>query len=106
MAGLVETLTELLTPTVEVDSDQASAVVGIVTSMARAYTRGGGFTAGIPNEEISAVILTASARLLAHPRQVPLGETMGPMSVSHGAGFTGWSVAEIFVLNRYRKRAE
>lgn len=99
-------LTQLLAPTVEVDGDQAAAVVGIVTAMARAYTRGGGFAAGSPNEEIGAVILTAAARLLAHPRQVQLGEVVGPMSVTFGRGFDGWTVAETFVLNRYRKRAE
>lgn len=101
----VDDLTQLLSPTVEVDADQAAAVVGIVTAMARAYTRGGGFIAGEPNEEIGAVILTASARLLAHPRQVQMSQVVGPMSATHGRGFDGWTVAEVFVLNRYRVTA-
>lgn len=98
-------LAQLLSPTLEVDGDQAAAVVGIVTAMARAYTRGGGFAAGSPNEEIGAVILAAAARLLAHPRQVQMGEVIGPMSVTHGRGFDGWTVAETYVLNRYRATA-
>lgn len=74
--------------------------------MAHAYTRGGGFINGEPNAEIQAVILTASARLLAHPRQVPMGEVLGPQSATFGRGFDGWSMAELFVLNRYRQRAQ
>lgn len=75
--------------------------VTIVTAMARSYTRGNGFTAGEPAEDVAAVIVTATARLMGNPEQ--LGYTRG--SVSMPGGFTGWSLAETFVLNRYRKRA-
>ena len=69
--------------------------------MAHAYTRGGGFTSGEPYDDVAAVIITATARLLANPEQ--LDSTVG--GVRTGGGFTGWSLAESFVLNRYRRRA-
>jgi hypothetical protein len=68
-------------PRYPVDTNQAASVIGIVTSFASSYTRGVGFTDGVPNSEISAVILTASARLLSHARQVSVNETYGPSSV-------------------------
>ena len=73
----------------------------IITAMASAYTRGVGFTAGEPNEEISAVITTATARLMANPDQVQY--KLGNMSFQ--SFFNGWTLAETFVLNRYRKRS-
>jgi len=50
---------------------------------------------------VAAVIITATARLLANPEQ--LDSTVG--GVRTGGGFAGWSLAESFVLNRYRRRA-
>lgn len=73
----------------------------IVTALARGYTRGEGFTDGDPNDEIAAVIVTATARLVANPQQ--LTTDIGGTSVR--GGFIGFNLAELFVLNRYRKRA-
>lgn len=73
----------------------------IITAMARAYTRGAGFTDGAPNEEIAAVITTATARLMAHPTQ--LEQRVGETYVRQG--FHGWTLAETFTLNRYRRTA-
>ncbi|WP_078111762.1 hypothetical protein [Gordonia sp. IITR100] len=80
----------------------------IVTAMARSYTRGAGFDGTTPADDIAAVITTATARLVTHPDQVPSKtQTAGPMSVAeNGAGFTGWTLAELYVLNRYRKKAQ
>lgn len=75
--------------------------VTIVTAMARAYTRGNGFTPD-PADDIAAVITTATARLVANPEQI--NTTTGSVAVN--GGFTGWTLAELFVLNRYRKRAQ
>ena len=72
-----------------------------INAMVSAYTRGNGFTGGVPNPELRAVIRTATARLTANPEQV--GSTVG--GVTTRAGFNGWSLAELAVLNRYRKRA-
>lgn len=78
--------------------------VAVVTAMARAYTRDRGFDpiTGEPFEDVAAVITTATARLVANPEQI--AHATGPFS--YGGGFTGWSLAETFVLNRYRKRAQ
>lgn len=80
----------------------ATAALPVITSMARAYTRANGFTNGAPNEDLRAVIQTATARFVSNPEQV--ASTVGGVTV--GAGFSGWSLAELAVLNRYRKRAQ
>ena len=80
---------------------EADPLAATVTLLARGYTRGVGFTSGQPNEEIGAVITMATARLAAHPEQIPvwIGSTHWP-----AGGFNGWTLAELYVLNRYRKR--
>lgn len=74
----------------------------LVTTFARAYTRGKGFDAtGEPNAELAAVIVTATARLVTNPtadRREQLGEYG---RTPHEAG---WSLPELDVLHRYRKR--
>lgn len=75
--------------------------VRIVTALARSYTRGGGFTDAGPNDDIAAVITTATARLLANPEQID--QSIGEVSLRRG--FVGWSLAEVVVLNGYRRRA-
>lgn len=77
----------------------------IIAAMARSYTRGQGWTAGPPvtvADDLAAVITTATARLLSNPAQSEM-EQVGPYT-RRGA-FNGWTLAETFVLNRYRKRA-
>jgi hypothetical protein len=81
------------------------AIVPLITTMAKAYTRGHGFDDDEPNDEISAVIITASARLAANPKQLSNADAAGPFSTNVVGGFTGWTLAEQFVLNRYRVRA-
>lgn len=79
----------------------ADAALPVITAMARSYTRDVGFPEGVPNENLAAVIQTATARFVANPDQV--SSTVGGVTI--GAGFSGWSLAELVVLNRYRKRA-
>lgn len=88
-----------------VESEQGSAVLQVITAMAKAYTRDQGFTNGEPNEDIRAVILTAAARLLSNPSGLMIDEMEGPAMVAYRSAFTGWTVAEYYVLNRYRVRA-
>lgn len=83
----------------------AEQQVDIVKAMAQAYTRGRGFTEGEPNEEIAAVIITATARLVTNPGQIVVDQTAGAMSQRLGVGFQGWNIAETMVLNRYRAMA-
>jgi hypothetical protein len=90
----------------DVDAGQAASVLAIISAMASSYTRGQGFTDNnIPNDQIRAVILTASARLLSNARGLLIDETKGPESVSYRSVFSGWTVAELFVLNRFRVTA-
>jgi len=92
-------LSELLGQAVDIEQGSSQ--------LASAYTRGVGFTsAGVPNADIAAVILTAAARLIANPSQLLTDETVGPESASFRTAWTGWTVPELFALNRYRKRAE
>jgi hypothetical protein len=86
-----------------VTEEQGNAVISVVTSMLKAYVRGGpGWTL---NEEQRAVVLSASARLISHARQVSMEEAKGPESVSYRSAFTGWTPAELYVLDRSRIRA-
>ena len=86
------------------DDETVIALAGehlpIITAMASAYTRGVGFTEGEPNEDLSAVITTATARLMGNPDQLQYKAG----NISFQTGFRGWTLAETFVLNRYRKR--
>lgn len=88
----------------EVNADQAAAVLSVITSMASAYVRGQGITAGEPNDDIRAVILSAAARLVSNAAQVE-SESMGPFAVTY-RGFDGWTIAEKYTLDRYRVKAQ
>jgi hypothetical protein len=80
-------------------------VVPVVTVMARAYTRGNGFANGEPNDEIAAVITTASARLAANGTQLRRQDTAGVFTRTLSDSFHGWTLAERIVLDRYRVKA-
>ena len=81
----------------------AEQAIPIVTTMLRAYVRGG--AGWESNDELDAVIVTASARMVSNPSQLDEATTAGPFSRSIRGAFQGWTLAELFVLNRYRKRA-
>lgn len=87
------------------DNPELVALAGehvvVITAMARAYTRGAGFYGDMPEPDVEAVVTTATARLVANPEQIRYG--VG--STQYFGGFTGWSLAELAVLNRYRRRA-
>lgn len=82
-----------------------AAVVPLVTTMAKAYTRGQGFTGNEPNDEIAAAISTAAARLAANGPQLRRNKVDDVEWEAALAPAFAWSLAELFVLNRYRKRA-
>lgn len=88
------------------DNDQLTALaeehLPLIVAMARAYTRGGGFDGPLANDDVAAVITAATARLVANPEQ--LRYSAGSVSIQDS--FRGWTLAETFVLNRYRKRAQ
>lgn len=90
----------------ELNSDQATAVISVVTALAAAYTRGQGFTAGEPDDSIRAVILSASARMITDTSQIKTAEQMGPFVTQYAGNHAAqWSTAELTVLNGYRVRA-
>lgn len=78
----------------------ARETLPIITAMVRGYTRDRGFDGIEPREDLAAVITTATARMMANPDQ--LQTTVGEVQL---AGWQGFTLAELFVLNRYRVRA-
>jgi hypothetical protein len=85
---------------------EVTTVVPLVTTMAKAYTRGRGFTGNEPNAEIAAVITTASARLSANATGL-MSKKVDDVEYQYSlASSFGWTLAEQIVLNRYRVRAQ
>lgn len=80
---------------------QAVEHVAVIAEMVADYTRGAGFTAGVPSGSLKKVIVTASARLLANPEQLQFQTG----SVAIRGAFEGWSPLEKILLNTYRKTA-
>lgn len=81
---------------------QAQQAITTVTAMIGAYCRGQHLKSdGSSRDGIDEVVLTAASRLLANPEQLAYDSG----SVSMRGGFTGFTLVELAVLNRYRKRA-
>ena len=57
---MVEVDPDAVTNLVDWRNTDAELVIPIVTTMAKAYTRGRGFEGNEPNEELAAVITTAA----------------------------------------------
>lgn len=88
--------------------DLAGEHLPIVTQMVRAYVRDNGFdSAGNPGDDLAAVIVSSTARLASNPASV-IEESHGiddaTMS-TRAAIFNGWTLPELAVLHRHRKRA-
>lgn len=75
--------------------------VALVTTFVDAYTRGQGFTAGVPEADLDAVIVTATARLVTNPAQAQR-EALGEYQVT--PALAGWTLPELAVLHRWRRR--
>lgn len=89
----------------DASDEQLAEAVELVFALAYDYTRGRGFTAGVPAPTLRSVIVTGAARLAGNPLQTPVQVSAGAVSERYGAGFVGWSLAELAVLNRYRRTA-
>lgn len=87
----------------DIDTATAMLVLKVATDAAKAYTRGQGFTGGVPGDDVAAVILTSAGRVYVNPAHTQ-SETIDDYTVRH-AGFTGWTLPELAVLNTYRRRA-
>jgi hypothetical protein len=81
----------------------AEQAIPVVTVMVKAYVRGGSNWEA--SDELEAVIVTAAARMVSNPSGLAHDLTTGPFSHSLRGAFQGWTLAELFVLNRHRKRA-
>lgn len=80
-----------------------AAHVGVVTALARSYTRRRGFTGTYVEEPLAAVITTAAARSITNP-DATVREEIGAESRVF-TPFLGWSLVELAVLNGYRRTA-
>lgn len=81
----------------------AEVHLGVVTAMVRGYTRGRGFTAEQPADDIALVIVASTARLTANPQmttEVSIDDYSRRQAI-----FTGWTLPELAVLHNYRRRA-
>lgn len=81
----------------------ATEHVGVVTAFVQAYTRDRGFIAGEPNAGLTAVIVSATARLVSNPEQAVRYQVADVSETP--AVFNGFTIPELAVLHRYRKRA-
>lgn len=87
-------------------NEQAKLALMASHALIEGYTRGrylNGFKEYRPG--IRAVVLTSSARILANPGQISIRVQAGSVTVSKGVGFRGFTLAELEVLKRYRKKA-
>ena len=102
------TLEELqaFTPDDGADPDQAQMALDSASALVAAYCRDNHVTRnGDTRPGVDTVILTSAARILANPGQVTMRDQAGSFSRHRGQGFSGFTLAELGVLNRYRKRA-
>ena len=88
----------------ETTSDLAAQHLPLVMAVVRAYTRGAGFTDNVPASDIEAVLATVTARLIRNPPGIHTN-TVGPFAVQYEPTVQGFSLLELVVLNRYRRRA-
>lgn len=81
---------------------QARQVLNVITAWVQVHTRGVGFDVDGPNDALRGVILTASARLMDNNGLD--GSVTIDDSTIRKAAFTGWTLAELAVLNAHRRR--
>lgn len=87
--------------------DEAQLHIDTAIALIEGYTRGNHANAtGELRNGISSVILTVAARLQANPGQITRRDQAGSFSTHRGPGFNGFTLAELAILNRYRKRAK
>lgn len=83
-------------------SAQAAQHVALVTAFVRGYTRGRGFEdEDEAEEDICAVIVIATARLVTNPAQV---ERESADRYSTVGAFNGFTLPELAILHGYRRR--
>ncbi|EPD32591.1 hypothetical protein HMPREF9306_01290 [Propionimicrobium lymphophilum ACS-093-V-SCH5] len=77
--------------------------IRVATTLVKAYTRGAGFSEdGNPCPDLADVIISITARRLPNPQGLRQ-ESLASEQVTYGP--QGFTLAELAVLNLYRKRA-
>lgn len=84
---------------------QAQVALATATGLVDAYCRGRHKRGEHFKPGVEEVVLTVASRILANPEQIQVREEVGPYSYFRGPGFSGFTLVELAVLNRYRKRA-
>lgn len=84
---------------------QAKTALVTAEGLINAYCRGRHKRAGRYRAGVEEVLTTVAARILANPGQIQTREQVGPYSMLKGVGFSSFTLVELAVLNRYRKRA-
>lgn len=102
---MVEIDPDAVTNLLDSNNTDVEQVIPLVTTMAKSYTRGRGFVDNEPNDELAAVIITAAARLASNGRQGLWRKRVDDVEYEWRSSFNGWTLAEQYVLNRYRVRA-
>ena len=106
LSGLTATKLRNFMASEPLTDEQAEMALQTALAMVEGYTRGNHKdTSGNLRNGLESVVLTVSARIAANPGQIVARDSAGEFSRSRGAGFTGFTLAELAVLNRYRKRA-
>jgi hypothetical protein len=83
---------------------QVQSHLDTATAMVRAYVRENGFLGGEPTEDLAAVIISSAARLHRNPT-LDRTQSAGPFTHTPGT-FNGWTLPELAILHRYRRRAQ
>lgn len=84
---------------------QAEMALTTAQALVGAYCRGREKRGDKYRPGVEEVILMVGSRILANPEQIQVREQVGPYTMFKGAGFSGFTLVELSVLNRYRKRA-
>lgn len=88
------------------DDDLCALAVEAATAVVAAYCRDRHLDArGRPRPGVKTVALTVAARIAANPSGISRQDTAGPFSSRRSGGFTGFTLAELTVLKRYRRKA-
>lgn len=85
--------------------EQAALAWTTAEALVGAYCRGREKRGDVYRPGVEEVILMVGSRILANPEQIQVREQVGPYTMFKGAGFEGFTLVELSVLNRYRKRA-
>lgn len=84
---------------------QAAQALTTASALVSAYCRGREKRGDKYRPGVEEVITMVAARILANPEQISVREQVGPYQMYKAAGFNGFTLVELAVLNRYRKRA-